>query len=85
MITTQMRRLLDSRNTRMERVASTATVPRETKTARMVTFIIKMTTMLTNIMTRMIILMIIKMESVHLQSCLSKRGRDRRKRNLARH
>jgi hypothetical protein len=41
--------------------------------------------MITSMVNPMIIRMTINMVSLHLQSCLSKRGRGRRKRNLARH
>ena len=41
--------------------------------------------MITSMVNPMIIRMTINMASLHLQSCLSKRGRGRRKRNLARH
>jgi hypothetical protein len=79
MITTQMRRLMDMC---MERIASTstATAPRALKSARMETFKIKRKTSKVTIM-----IVKINMENAHLQSCLSKRGRERRKRNLARH
>jgi hypothetical protein len=43
------------------------------------------TTMVNLMIIHMIIRMIINMASLHLQSCLSKRGRERKKRNLARH
>jgi hypothetical protein len=64
-----------TRNTSMERVASMTTVPRATNTVIMDTSMVN----------PMIIRMTINMASLHLQSCLSKRGRGRRKRNLARH
>lgn len=103
MITTQMRRLMDTMNTSMERVASMTTVPRATNMVRMDTMIItSMTTVVTSIITvvtstimvtsmttnmiiSMVTLMTINMASLRLQSCLSRRGRRRRKRNLTRH
>ena len=46
---------------------------------------IMITSMANPMIIHMIIRMTINMASLHLQSCLSKRGRGRRKRNLARH
>jgi hypothetical protein len=46
---------------------------------------IMITSMANPMIINMIIRMIINMASLHLQSCLSKRGRERKKRNLARH